>query len=413
MKQITIDKSYLLLKKWWESIDLTNYEKCNLNKEIISLNQQLFRLNEKQLRIGIYGKAGVGKSSILNLLLNKNEFKTGIVNGTTKNIERKKWNFKHQSLKTIELIDSPGFDFHDIKDPEKIFSRINSSELILFTIAGDINRNEVNQINSFINNGKKIILVFNKIDIWKGHDLNIILKNIRLKLPQYIKIPIIINSKNNIRNQLSELINNYGESLLTLNSLQLADKLFLKIKEQRLKKRQREAQSIIGKFATIKASGVALNPLILLDIAGGFALDTALVSELSKVYGLNLKGESVRKIIKKISINNIFLGATQVGINTSFNLLRKIFLATAPFTNGLSLLPYGPIAIVQAAISVRSTKIVGKLAAKEIFRKSKGYLLDPSHLIKKIAIKEPEIFDYTKIYLSSKKLDNNFSIFLP
>ena len=413
MKQINIDKSYLLLKKWWESIDLTNYEKCNLNNEIISLNQQLFRLNEKQLRIGIYGKAGVGKSSILNLILEKNVFKTGVINGTTKNIEREEWNFKHQSLRTIELIDAPGFDFCDIKDPENIFSQINSSELILFTIAGDINRNEVSQINSFIKNGKKIILVFNKIDMWKGHDLKEILKNIRLKLPQYIKIPIIINSKNNIRNQLSELINNYGESLLTLNSLQLADKLFLKIKEQRLKKRQREAQSIIGKFATIKASGVALNPLVLLDIAGGFALDTALVSELSKVYGLNIKGESARKIIKKISINNIFLGATQISINTSFNLLRKVFLATAPFTNGLSLLPYGPIAILQAAISVRSTKIVGKLAAKEIFRKSRGYLLDPSYIIKNITMKEPEIFDYTKIYLSNKKLDNNFSIFLP
>ena len=115
MKHINIDKSYLLLKKWWESIDLTNYEKSNLNKEIISFNQQLYRLKEKQLRIGIYGKAGVGKSSILNLLLNKNEFKTDIVNGTTKNIETKNWNFKHQSLKTIELIDAPGFDFCDIQ----------------------------------------------------------------------------------------------------------------------------------------------------------------------------------------------------------------------------------------------------------------------------------------------------------
>ena len=83
MKQINIDKSYLLLKKWWESIDLTNYEKCILNNEIISLNQQLFRLNEKQLRIGIYGKAGVGKSSILNLLLEKNVFKTGIINAVS------------------------------------------------------------------------------------------------------------------------------------------------------------------------------------------------------------------------------------------------------------------------------------------------------------------------------------------
>ena len=71
MAQLEIDKSYLLLKKWWESIDLTNYEKTLLNKEIISFNQQLFRLKEKKLRICIYGRSGVGKSSILNLLLNK------------------------------------------------------------------------------------------------------------------------------------------------------------------------------------------------------------------------------------------------------------------------------------------------------------------------------------------------------
>ena len=413
MKQININKSYLLLKKWWESIDLTNYEKSNLNKEIISFNQQLLRLKEKQLRIGIYGKAGVGKSSILNLLLNKNEFKTDIINGSTRKIEKKEWSLKHQSLKNIELIDSPGFDFCDIEDPENIFLQINSSELILFTISGDINRNEVSKIDSFIKNGKKIILVLNKIDIWSENDLKNILQNIRLKLPQNIHIPIILNSKNNIKSQIIDLLNRDGISLLTLNTLQLANKLFWKIKEQRLKRRQREAQSIIGKFATIKASGVALNPLIFLDIAGGFALDTVLVSELSKVYGLNIKGESARKIVKKISLNNIFLGATQIGINSSFKLLNKLFLATAPFTHGLSLLPYGPIAIVQAAISVRSTRIVGKLAAKEIFRRTKGCIVDPSQIIEKIIMKEPQIFNNSKIYLSNKDLDNNFVSFLP
>ena len=77
------------MKQWWESIDLTNYEKSLLNKEIISFNQQLFRLKEKQLRIGIYGKAGVGKSTILNSLLNKNEFKIDIINGSTKTIEKR------------------------------------------------------------------------------------------------------------------------------------------------------------------------------------------------------------------------------------------------------------------------------------------------------------------------------------
>ena len=71
MKKLRINKNYLLLKNWWESIDLTNYEKSFFNREIISFNQQLFRLKEKQIRIGTYGKSGVGKSSVLNSLLDR------------------------------------------------------------------------------------------------------------------------------------------------------------------------------------------------------------------------------------------------------------------------------------------------------------------------------------------------------
>jgi len=138
---------------------------------------------------------------------------------------------------------------------------------------------------------------------------------------------------------MKKLINQHGEIFLTLNSLQSADKLFLQIKEQRLKRRQKLAESTIGKFSTIKASTVALNPFVLFDIAGSFALDTALISELSKIYDLNLKGESTRKLFKNISINNLFLGVTQVGINTSFNLIKKAILLTAPFTSGLHYYP--------------------------------------------------------------------------
>ena len=87
MKQFKINKNYLLLKNWWETIDLTNYEKSFFNREIISFNQQLFRLKEKKIRIGAYGKSGVGKSSVLNSLLKKDIFKTDIINGTTKEIQ--------------------------------------------------------------------------------------------------------------------------------------------------------------------------------------------------------------------------------------------------------------------------------------------------------------------------------------
>ena len=413
MKQLKINKNYLILKNWWETLDLSNYEKSFFNKQIIAFNQQLFRLKEKKIRIGIYSKSGVGKSSVLNFLLNKDVFKTDIINGSTREIQAEEWPLKDQTLKSIELLDSPGFDFCDIKFPDKIYSCINHSDLILFVVAGDINRNEVSEISSFIKDGKKIIVILNKIDLFKKNELKEIIENIKFKLPKNLNIPIIINHENNLKNYISKIITQHGEILLTLNSLQFADKLFLQIKGQRLKRRQKLAQSAIGKFSTIKASAVALNPFILFDVAGSFAIDTALISELSKIYGLNLKGESTRKIFKKISINNLFLGFTQVGVNTSFNLIKKVILLTVPFTNGLSLLPYGPIAIIQAGIAVHSTKILGQLAAKEIFIRSKVSFMDPSIMIQNITFNEPEIFKHINIYLSNRNLNNNFVSFLP
>ena len=107
------------------------------------------------------------------------------------------------------------------------------------------------------------------------------------------------------------------------------------------------------------------------------------------------------------------LGVTQVGVNTSFNLIKKVILLTAPFTNGLSLLPYGPIAIIQAAIAVSSTKILGKLAAKEIFIRSKASFIDPAILIQNITFNDPDIFNHINIYFSNRNLNNNFISFLP
>ena len=252
-----------------------------------------------------------------------------------------------------------------------------------------------------------------KIDLFNKDDLKEIMGNIKLKLPKDLNIPIILNQGNNLKNYLTKIINQHGEVLLTLNSLQLADKLFMQIKEQRLKKRKKLAQSTIGKFSTIKASAVALNPVLLFDLAGSFALDTALIGELSKIYGLNLKGESAINILKNISINNLYLGVTQVGLNTSLNLVRKIFLLTAPFTNGISLLPYGPIAIIQAAIAIYSTKFLGKLAAKEIFIRSKASFIEPAIMIKNMNPNDPEISNHINIYFSNRNLNNHFVSVLP
>ena len=419
--QIELDKSYLLFHNWWKSTELTNYEKCVLNNEIITFNQQLFRLKEKIIRIGVYGKTGVGKSSISNQLLKEKFFQTDILNGSTKNAQSKEFSLKNNFIKSIELFDYPGFDICNTDNKKLEIEHLRTLDLILFTTSGDLNRQELDKLLWLIKQGKNIILIINKIDIWRKEEINTIKDNIRKKLPTNCKIPIITYSikdnnlcdKNKIFNYLNITLNRIGYSLIIYNTYQLANNLAYNIKEKRLIKRKEKAQSLIGKFATIKASSVALNPMIFIDIVGSATLDTLLINELSKVYGLKVKSKSTISLLKSLSVNNILLGITQISIHSSFNLVKKISLILAPFTSGLSLIPYGPVAIAQAAIALHTTRIIGKMAAMEILESSMISNLEPFKNIQQIIFKEPEILSSNKFFINSHKLNRDYSIFIP
>tara|TARA_B100000900_G_scaffold407325_1_gene419849 strand:+ start:939 stop:2210 length:1272 start_codon:yes stop_codon:yes gene_type:complete len=419
--QRKLDKSYCLFKDWWDSTELTNYEKCLLNNEIITFNQQLLRLKEKRIRIGVCGKAGVGKSSLLNNMLQENFFNTGILNGSTINYQSKNMFLKNCFIKKIELVDSPGFDICSFQSEDKWIGNLLSLDLILFVTSGDLNREELNSLLFLIKQGKSITIIINKVDIWQEEEVNLIKQKINEKIPQNCKIPIItystinckLSNKNKIHNYLNHTLNRVGDGLLINNTFQIANKLALSIKEERLLKRKHKAQSLIGKFATLKATSVALNPMLFIDMAGSVAFDTVLISELSRIYGLKLKGKSASKLLKSLSFSNIFLGVTQIGINSSFNLIKKISLILAPLTNGLSLLPYGPVAIVQALLAIQITKHIGKLAAKEILDKSNTNNLEPFKFIQQIALQDPAILSSNNYFLNNQINTKDYSIFIP
>ncbi len=421
LHQLKLEESFLLFQNWWKATELTNYEKCILNNEIITFNQQLLRLKEKIIRIGVYGKTGVGKSSISNKILQENFFQTGILNGSTKSAYSKEFELNNNFINSIELFDYPGFDICNVDKKEEEIRHLSTLDLILFTTAGDLNRQELDKLLWLIKQGKNLIIIINKIDIWRRDEIKIIKENIRTKLPINCKIPIITYSikdnnlcdKNKIYNYLNITLNRIGYSLLIYNTYQLANNLAYNIKEARLIKRKQKAQSLIGKFATLKASSVALNPMIFIDIAGSATLDTLLINELSNLYGLKMKSKSAISLLKSLSFNNILLGITQVGIHSSLNLIKKMSLILAPFTSGLSLMPYGPVAIAQAAIALHTTKIIGKLAAKEILERSMINNLEPFKNIQQIIYKEPEILCSSKYFINSQKFNRDYSIFMP
>ena len=380
-------KCKFLLDKWKGDLNLTNYERTKFEDILNQLDFQINKLQKKELQISVYGRVGVGKSSLLNALIEKQIFPTDIINGNTKISKSYKWYKRFKRLNNVELIDSPGKDEINNSNKEEMnFNRILDTDLILFVIDSDLTRVDLASIKELLMNRKPILLVLNRCDQWSTRETKLIISSIHRKLSFYkqkIKIVLVSSSPreakikqdgtirseqttpkvNILKNELKDIINQKGEILLCINCLRIADKFYTLLKENRLLKKREEAQILIGKYATLKASGVAINPFLMIDLFTGLAIDSALIIQLSKLYGLKVGGPSARDLVKKLSFQNSLLGGTQIGIQITLNIFKQILILGAPFTGGLSLAPTAPIAIAQAAIAIHSTKLIGRLAA--------------------------------------------------
>ena len=380
-------KCTLLLSRWKKNLNLTNYEKSKFETILNQIDFQIKKIEKKELQISVYGRVGVGKSSLLNALIGKEIFPTDILNGYTKETKSYPWGKRFKSLNKVELIDFPGIDeITNTNQDEMNFNYVLDTDLILFVIDSDITRVELNTIEELLRHNKPILIVLNRCDQWSRKETKIILSSIHKKLSfckQKIKIALVSSSPREakvkpdgtvrseqkmakvdiLKSELKDIIDQNGELILCINSLRIADQFYKSLKENRLLRKKEKAQSLIGKYATLKASGVAINPSIMIDLFTGLAFDSALIIQLSKLYGLEVGGPTARQLVKKLSFQNSLLGGAQIGIQITLNIFKQILILAAPITGGLSLAPAAPIAIAQAALAIHATKLMGRLAA--------------------------------------------------
>ena len=187
-----------------------------------------------------------------------------------------------------------------------------------------------------------------------------------------------------------DLLEQHGELLLALNALAGAERFNLALQRWRLGASRQAAQSLIGRFAAIKATGVAANPLVLLDLAGGLACDTALVLQLCQLYDLPMGGAGARQLLQRLSGHNALLGGAQLAIQLALGALRQLLLLGAPFTAGLSLASAAPVALAQAALAVHTTRLTGRLAAAELLRGAQRGGR-PGALLRRLAQSDPQV----------------------
>lgn len=93
----TAERCALLLSQWRGDLRLSDRERSLLEPELRTLDQQLLALKERRLRVAVFGRVGVGKSSLLNALLEKPVFATDVAHGCTRRQQREAWGCRCQS----------------------------------------------------------------------------------------------------------------------------------------------------------------------------------------------------------------------------------------------------------------------------------------------------------------------------
>lgn len=410
----TPERCRLLLEQWRSQLQLSGREQSQLGGQLQALDHQLDRLQQRRLRVAVFGRVGVGKSSLLNALLGQAAFATDVAHGCTRHQEARAWDQPIAGLAQVELVDTPGIDEIAAAARARLAARVAlSSDLVLLVLDGDLTSVEHDALSPLLASGKPLLLVLNRCDCWSEQQQTALIASIQRRLPAAARhlelIPVAAAPRqpelladgrvrsvtqpprvNPLRRALVDLLEQHGELLLALNALAGAERFHLALQRWRLGASRQAAQSLIGRFAAIKATGVAANPLVLLDLAGGLACDTALVLQLCQLYGLPMGGAGARQLLQRLSGHNALLGGAQLAIQLALGALRQLLLLGAPFTAGLSLASAAPVALAQAALAVHTTRLTGRLAAAELLRGAQRGGR-PGALLRRLAQSDPQV----------------------
>ena len=432
----TPERCRLLLQRWRTELELSPREASQLAPELAGLDRQLARLEQRRPRVAVFGRVGVGKSSLLNALLGEASFATDVAHGCTRHQQARPWQRAVPGLAGVELVDTPGIDEIAAAARARLAARVAlGSDLVLLVLDADLGRVEIEALETLLASGKPLLLVLNRSDCWPTDELPALQASIRRRLPAAAAHlePIVVAAAprqpqlladGRVRSvavapriapleaALLDLLERHGPLLLALNALRAADRFSQALHRARLQHGRRQAQELIGRFAVAKAAGVAVNPLVLLDLAGGIACDSALVLQLCQLYGLPMGRRGARALLARLSGHNALLGGAQLGLQLVLGGLRQLLVLAAPLSGGLSLAPAAPVALAQAALAVHTTRRTGRLAAAELLRSATA-AGQPGALLRRLLAQDPDTRHWLRAWQAAGPGDGPIAPLLP
>jgi GTPase SAR1 family protein len=367
------------LRELIEDTSIPASVRAELADEFSEIESISNKLRAGEVHIAAFGRVGVGKSSLLNALLQKSAFATSPLHGETKQEGREVW----RSLRDghVVLIDTPGIDELDGAEREALAQKVSRrSDVTLMLCEGDLTEVENRALRELCSARRTVLLVLNKSDRYTATELESLLQRLAdrcsdLLAPEQI-IPasaaprpetvIRVDARGKesetqrekppdialLKERLWALLDKEGHTLAALNATLFASELDEQVATRIVAARKTVAEKIIRNYCVGKGVLVALNPVPVTDLLAAAGSDVAMVIHLGEVYGFRLSRREAAKLLLTISAQLIALMGAYWGMNLATSALKTV---SAGLSTALT-------AAAQGALAWYATYVTGQMA---------------------------------------------------
>ncbi|MFO0960654.1 MAG: GTP-binding protein [Isosphaeraceae bacterium] len=334
----------------------------------------------------MFGTGSSGKTSLINAMLGRSVGRTEATLGTTRHGE------EHTHVVegidgTLIVTDTPGLseigEGGRMREAEarELAAR---ADLILFVVDHDLVRAEYEPLRALAKQGKRSIVVLNKKDRLVDEDREAILDKLRDRLDGLIPpadivaiaadprpMPVRVRKPDGstetlleqeepdlaaLEDRIEAVLNLDGDQLRAGNILLRAHQIAQSARQALNDQRQARCQKIIDRYQWVTAAAVFSNPLPALDLLATGAVQLQMISELARVYGIELAMSHARTIGGQMAQLLLKLGI----VEAASSLIAGLFKS--------SLVGYAAGGAVQSVTMAYLTHISGHAFAEYLSR---------------------------------------------
>ncbi len=313
----------------------TQEEKIPLSHEVEQLQALIQKLETGRIDIVFLGEISTGKSALINALAGKKLAEVGVQGGVTLSAQRISWNVKSYRIPGLgksytELVDTPGINEVGGEERAKLACmQAKKADLVVFVTDSDLNDLELSVLQRLIDVHKPIILVLNKADLFSQDQIEQLKETLKKRVHGLIPegnivaasadpmpIKYVIEREDGsvleemrrpspqveaLRLRILDILAKEGKALLALNSALFAEEAGARLRSIKVKMRNEQAHKVIVHFCVIKGVAVAINPMPVADVLGGFGSDAAMVAALGHIYGEEISMSSAGGLAVEIA----------------------------------------------------------------------------------------------------------------